>query len=70
MNSKEFSLIIERTAREKRLKYMDAIIWYCEENEIELASVGKLINKGLKDKISVEAQDLNLLKEKTAKLPI
>ena len=70
MNSKEFSLIIERTAREKRLKYMDAIIWYCEENEIDLASVGKLISKGLKDKISVEAQDLNLLKEKTAKLPI
>jgi hypothetical protein len=70
MNSKEFSLIIERTAREKRLKYIDAIIWYCEENDIDTAGVGKLITKGLKDKISLEAQDLNLLKEKTAKLPL
>lgn len=70
MNSKEFSLIIERTAREKRIKYIDAIIWYCEENDLDTSNVGKLISKPLKDKISVEAQDLNLLKEKVAKLPI
>ena len=70
MNSKEFSLIIERTAREKRIKYLDAILWYCEENELDTGSVGKLISKPLKDKLLVEAQDLNLLKEKIAKLPL
>ena len=71
MNSKEFSLIIEGVVKDKKpITYMDAIIWYCEENDIDTAGVGKLITKGLKDKISLEAQDLNLLKEKTAKLPL
>ena len=36
MNSKEFSLIIEGVVKDKRpITYMDAIIWYCEENKIE-----------------------------------
>ena len=40
MNSKEFSLIIEGIVREKRpITYMDAIIHYCEENNID---IGKL----------------------------
>lgn len=72
MNSKEFSLIIEGVVKDKRpITYMDAIIWYCEQNQIEVESVGRLISKALKEKIQVEAANANLLKvEETGKLPV
>ena len=72
MNSKEFSLIIEGDVRDKRpITYMDAIIWYCEENQLEVDSVGRLISKSLKEKIQVEASKANLIKiPETGKLPI
>ena len=71
MNSKEFSLIIEGVVKDKRpITYMDAIIWYCEQNQIEVESVGRLISKSLKEKIQVEAAKANLIKiEKTGELP-
>ena len=72
MNSKEFSLIIEGVVKDKRpITYMDAILWYCEQNQIEVESVGRLISKALKEKILVEASKANLIKvEQTGKLPI
>ena len=72
MNSKEFSLIIEKIVKDKRpITYMDAIIWYCEENNIEIETTSRLISKSLKEKIQVEAMNANMLKmEKGGKLPI
>ena len=72
MNSKEFSLIIEGVVKDKRpITYMDAILWYCEDNQIEVESVGRLISKALKEKIQVEASKANLIKiEQTGKLPV
>jgi hypothetical protein len=72
MNSKEFSLIIEGVVRDKRpITYMDAIIWYCEENELEVESVGRLISKALTEKIQVECSKANLLKiPEVGKLPV
>ena len=40
-----------------------------EKNDLEPDSVGRLITKGLKEKIEANARDLNFL-EKTATLPI
>ena len=72
MNSKEFSLIIEGVVKDKRpITYMDAMIWYCEQNQIEVESVRRLISKALKEKIQVEASKANLIKvEQTGKLPV
>ena len=72
MNSKEFSLIIEGVVKDKRpITYMDAIIWYCEQNNIEIETTSRLISKSLKEKIQVEAMNANMLKvEKGGKLPI
>jgi len=72
MNSKEFSLIIEGVVKDKKpITYMDAIILYCEENSIEVESVGRLISKALKEKIQVECTNVNLIKvEKSGKLPV
>lgn len=72
MNSKEFSLIIEGVVKELRpITYMDAIIHYCEQNKIEVETVGRLISKSLKEKIQVECTSANLLKgDKSGKLPL
>jgi hypothetical protein len=71
MNSKEFSLKIESIVKEKRISYIEAVILYCDNNEIDIGSVSSMINKSLKEKIKLEAQKLNMLKDsKTGILPI
>jgi len=69
MTKQRFSQIIEETVLEKRLSYMDAICWWCEQNEMEIDVAAKLVNGVIKEKLRVEYQDLNFL-EKGAKLPI
>ena len=70
MNAKQFSLKIEQIKRENGdMSYMDAILHYCDENKIDPAEVGKYISKSLKEKITIEAQGLNLI-EKGGKLPL
>ena len=64
MNSKEFSLKIESIVKEKRITYMDAIIWYCDTNDLDVGTVNSMINKSLKEKIKNEAINLRMLKEK------
>lgn len=59
----KFSKIIEDLVKNsKDMNYIDAIVYYCEENNIELESVSKLISKPLKEKIKCEAINLNFLK--------
>jgi hypothetical protein len=70
MNSKEFSLEIEKIVQEKKgISYMDAILKYCEENELDPGTVAPMITKTLKDKITIEAQNLNYI-PKTGQLPL
>ncbi|MAJ03143.1 MAG: hypothetical protein CMH03_00020 [Marinovum sp.] len=70
MNSKQFSLEIETYKKDhKGITYMDAIVSYCEERNIDTSTVGPLINKALKEKVALECQALNLL-PKTSELPL
>ena len=70
MNAKQFSLKIEEVKKNSGdMTYMDAVLHFCDENKIDPAEVGKLISKPLKEKITLEAQELNLL-AKTGKLPL
>jgi hypothetical protein len=53
------------------MNYIDAIVNFCEQNNIDLESVPKLISKPLKEKIKYEAMELNFLKKTSrAKLPL
>ena len=55
----------------KDMNYIDAIVYFCEQNKIEVDAVPKLISKPLKEKIKYDAQELNFMKRTTrAKLPI
>ena len=53
MNSKEFSLKIEGIVKEKKISHMDAVVWYCEENDLDTSQVSSLISKSLKEKIKL-----------------
>ena len=66
----KFALIIENIVKEKKISYIDAILEYCKDNEIDPSNTKSMINKNLKEKIAYEAQNLNMLKEKVAKLPL
>ena len=71
MTSKEFSLKIENIVKEKKISYMDAVVWYCEQNEIDTGTVSNLISKSLKEKIKLEATNLKMLKfPKCCQLPV
>ena len=71
MTSKEFSLKIENIVKEKKISYMDAVVWYCEQNEIDTGTVSNLISKSLKEKIKLEATNLKMLKfSKCGQLPV
>ncbi len=53
------------------MNYIDAIVFFCDQNNIDVESVPKLISKPLKEKIKYDAQQLNFMKKTSrAKLPI
>ena len=52
MTAAKFSQDVERIAYENNMNYIDAIVHYCETNEIEIESVSKLISKPLKEKLN------------------
>lgn len=45
------------------LNIIEAVSVYCEENDIELRSIKKLLNKTILDRIEEDARKLHLLKE-------
>ena len=67
--TKEFFVKIEDIVTDTSMSYMDAVLYYCELNNMEPETAGSLINGKLKQKIREEAEKLNFL-PKTARLPI
>lgn len=71
ISKEKFAEEIEAMVLKTKMNYIDAIVEYCTENEIELESVGKLVSKPLKEKIKCEAIELNYLKKTSkGKLPL
>ena len=68
-SAKEFFLKIEDIVNDTKMSYMDSVLFYCEQNEMEPETAATLITGKLKLKIREEAEDLNFL-PKTAKLPV
>ena len=70
LNAKTFSMHIEELVCELKVPYMDAIVHYCERNDMEIEPAAKLLNNIIKQSIASEASDLNMMKEKIQKLPV
>lgn len=51
---------------------IDALLYYSEKHNIEIELIGEIVRRSvlLKSKVRDHAEKLNLLEEKTAKLPI
>lgn len=63
MTAAKFSTEVETLVNNDAMSYIDAIIHYCDNNDIELETVPKLISKPLKEKLRHEAQQLNFIKK-------
>lgn len=71
MNTQTFSQEIEKIVQQGiGVSYMDAIVHFCEKNEIEIETGAKLINSVIKKRLEAEAAELNCLKDKSPQLPI
>ena len=66
----EFAQKIEEIVKEKRCDYIDAIVIYCKDNNIELETAASIVKNfpKLKAKIRLEGETLHILK-KTDRLP-
>ena len=61
LNKSKFTEIVEETVIEKQLSYIDAVLYICEMNSIDLEDVKKFISPIIKGKIEAEAMALNIL---------
>ena len=64
MTQGKFTSLVEDSVKESNglINYIEGVASVCEEFEIEVETVGKLISKPLKDKIKWDAQQLNYIK--------
>jgi uncharacterized protein YeaC (DUF1315 family) len=70
--SSEFILEIEKLVKDKNIEYLEAVILYCEKNNLEVETVATIIkqNQIIKSKIQYEAENLKMVKRGSARLPI
>jgi hypothetical protein len=67
----KFALEIEKIVIEEGFNYIDAIVHFCEINNLEVESVTKLISKPLKEKLKNDAINLNFMRKTSrARLPL
>jgi len=68
MNRKKFTKMVEDTVKKKSMTYMDAVVYLCDDNGLEIEDVKKYIATSIKEKIEMEAMKLNYL-ERGESLP-
>jgi len=66
LTKSKFTKLIESTAVDMKIPYIDAILKVCETNNIEPEDVKKFISPVIKDKLEAEAMDLNFLPKKNS----
>jgi hypothetical protein len=65
----KFQQEIESLVTETDYNYLEAIVEYCNQTGMEIELASTLVNKDLKAKIAIDAENLNML-PKAARLPI
>jgi hypothetical protein len=66
----KFARQIETAVATKGYTYIEAIVAHCEATGLEMEVAATLVNANLKAKIENNAYDINMMKEKAARLPI
>lgn len=65
-----FSNIILERAQILSTDHLDAMVTYCEENDLEIEVASTLVNEVLKTRIQQDAQDLRYIAKTITRLPI
>jgi hypothetical protein len=62
---------VKKLVKKHGLSYIDAVLHYCDINNLDPEYVGSIVSKhpALKDKLTLEAESLNFI-EKEDRLPI
>ena len=66
----KFARAIDGLVANTDFNYIEAIVEYCKTTGLEIEVAATLVNANLKAKLTADAMDLNLLKEKGSRLPI
>jgi len=71
LSQKEFEKNISNIITEKSpITMIDAIVWYCEKNNVEIETAASLVTAQMKVKLEKEAIKQRMVESKGAKLPI
>ena len=62
MTAAKFSVEIEKIVKDSNLNYIEAVVQFCEDKNIEMDGINKLTSKPLKEKLKFDAQRLNYMK--------
>lgn len=71
LSTETFYKAVDTLVDKHNLTYIDAVVYYCEKNNIEIEVAASMIknNFRIKSVVQSEGEDLNFL-PRTAKLPI
>ena len=64
MTKKRFSAGVEDLVAKNNMSYMDAMNFIIEQRGMDYGNIKKLLSDSLKEKVTAEAQGLNLIKQK------
>tara|TARA_B100000925_G_C21717119_1_gene349273 strand:- start:106 stop:348 length:243 start_codon:yes stop_codon:yes gene_type:complete len=70
LTKSKMTKIIESTALDMKMSYMDAILYICEDKGIEPDEVSKFISPVIKGKLEQEAIELHYIKSDSNTLPL
>jgi hypothetical protein len=56
-----FTQLIEDLVHNKKMGYIEAVLFLCDERQIDPADISKVISPSIKSKIEAEAMSHNLL---------
>ena len=54
-------MMVETIVMEKNLTYIDAVVYLCTENRMEIEDINKFLNDSIKKHLEAEAMNLNFL---------
>lgn len=69
LTEETFFTKIDSIVKETGLNYIEAVVHFCEENDLEMEEITKLIGRSLKDRLKVDAMNNGYLKKESC-LPI
>ena len=66
----KFAKAIDVLVAKTDYNHIEAIVEYCKETGLEIELAATLVNANLKSKLTADAMDNNMLKEKSSRLPL